>query len=540
MKILYKNLLFTLFITITSGQIVRQNEETNRNLVSDFNQPNKSAINDYTFRDVRKDKKVVNNIQSIVDKNKLSEYMALKSTQREQEQKQPELVEKPIQKNYYENIKKIQNNRKFESNQPEKPMNYNLNKDRLPEQPTIYDTAVKYWTENKCEYPPKDFYEIFRNACDITFNNLEFTPGLCYSFFNSTTELCNLDVDEESKNTLLSISTIQLNIENDAICDTISSMKQEFPGLFPDTVGPNAWYKQTSEVMFSDKCKYACGLRGAHPICFGFLINYDVLSSEYGDKKTKKEPETQVNQVSADLEKQETEVVDDFIDIQDQKNYKFNANSTNRPYRPNPKVLLNQQFSMSNENYFSNYYDPYLEENSLIVGDGVILSDAIEYNDDDDEKDKVNNEQDGSEDVLEVAKPLLEEEYLLSFDGKTFDKTFDKLVDQDYDIKLDVGDDTINDDQEALEDLKHELENEISDINKKLSPFKSDMSFSSAEMMANCIFLSLGIVVLLLLLIVFKAGRRGLRRLRVGRNGRNWNYERVQNINPNEDIVYEN
>ena len=39
-------------------------------------------------------------------------------------------------------------------------------------------------------------------------------------------------------------------------------------------------------------------------------------------------------------------------------------------------------------------------------------------------------------DVLEVAKPLLEEEYLLSFDGKTFDKTFDKLVDQDYDIKL--------------------------------------------------------------------------------------------------------
>ena len=65
----------------------------------------------------------------------------------------------------------------------------------------------------------------------------------------------------------------------------------------------------------------------------------------------------QVNQVSADFEKQKTEVVDDFIDIQDQKNYKFNANSTNRPYRPNPKVLLNQQFSLSNENYFSNYYD---------------------------------------------------------------------------------------------------------------------------------------------------------------------------------------
>ena len=39
-------------------------------------------------------------------------------------------------------------------------------------------------------------------------------------------------------------------------------------------------------------------------------------------------------------------------------------------------------------------------------------------------------------DVVEVAKPLLEEEYLLSFDGKTFDKTFDKLVDQDYNLKL--------------------------------------------------------------------------------------------------------
>ena len=46
--------------------------------------------------------------------------------------------------------------------------------------------------------------------------------------------------------------------------------------------------------MFSDKCKYACGLRGAHPICFGFFINYDVLSSEHGNKNPKKEPETQV------------------------------------------------------------------------------------------------------------------------------------------------------------------------------------------------------------------------------------------------------
>jgi len=538
MKLLCKSLLFTLFFTITSGQIVPQNEEINRNFQSNFNQPNKLPINDYTFQNERKDKKIVNNNESIVNKNKLSQYIPLK--EHEPEQKQQEMVEKPIPENYYGNIKNFQYNQNFESNQPEKPINHNLNKNRIPEQPTIYDTAVKYWTENKCEYPPKDFYEIFKNGCDITFNNLEFTPGLCYAFFNSTTELCSLDVDEESKNTLLSISSIQSNIENDAICDTLSSMKQDFPGLFPDPVGQNAWYKQTSQVMFSDKCKYACGLRGAHPICFGFFINYDVLSSEHGNKNPKKEPETQVNQVSADFEKQKTEVVDDFVDIQDQKNYKFNANSTNRPYRPNPKVLLNQQFSLSNENYFSNYYDPYLEENSLIVADGGILSDAIEYNEDENEKDKDSNEEDGSEDVLEVAKPLLEEEYLLSFDGKTFDKTFDKLVDQDYDIKLDVEDETINEDQEALEDLKHELENEISDINKKLSPFKADMSFSSAEMMANFIFLSLGIVVVLLLLIVFKASRRGLRRLRVGRNGRNWNYERVQNINPNEDIVYEN
>jgi len=59
-------------------------------------------------------------------------------------------------------------------------------------------------------------------------------------------------------------------------------------------------------------------------------------------------------------------------------------------------------------------------------------------------------------------------------------------------------------------------------------------------MIFNFILLSLGIVVILLLLMLFKASRRGLRRLRVGRNGRNWNYERVQNINPGENVLYEN
>ena len=38
-----------------------------------------------------------------------------------------------------------------------------------------------------------------------------------------------------------------------------------------------------------------------------------------------------------------------------------------------------------------------MEENSLIVADGGILSDAIEYNDDENEKDKVSNEEDESE-----------------------------------------------------------------------------------------------------------------------------------------------
>merc|ERR1712168_719950 len=181
-----------------------------------------------------------------------------------------------------------------------------------------------------------------------------------------------------------------------------------------------------------------------------------------------------------------------------------------------------------------------MEENSLIVADGAMLADAIEEYNDDDEKEKANNEEDGSEDVLEVAKPLLDEEYLLSLDAKTFDKTFDKLVDQDYNLKLDAAEETINEDREVLEDLKHQLEDEISDINKKLSPFQSDMNFSSGEMIFNFILLLLGIVVVLLLLMVFKASRRGLRRLRVGRNGRNWNYERVQNINPGENVLYEN
>lgn len=300
---------------------------------------------------------------------------------------------------------------------------------------------------------------------------------MCYAFFNSTTELCSLDLDKESKNTLSSITSIQSTIENDAICDTLVSMQQDYPGLFPVTTGSNAWYKQTSEVIFSDKCKYACGLRGAHPICFGFMLNYDILSSEYDKSKTTKVPEIQVNQITADFEKHKTEIPEDFINLEDQKNYKFNTNTTNRPYRPNPKLLLNQEFSLSNQNYFSNYYDPYMEENSLIVADGAIMSDAIEEYNNDDEKEKTNNDEDGSEDVVEVAKPLLEEEYLLSFDGKTFDKTFDKLVDQDYNLKLDAAEETINEDREVLEDLKHQLEDEISDINKKLSPFQSNKLF---------------------------------------------------------------
>ena len=128
MKLLCKSLLFTLFFTITSGQIVPQNEEINRNFQSNFNQPNKLPINDYTFQNERKDKKIVNNNESIVNKNKLSQYIPLK--EHEPEQKQQEMVEKPIPENYYGNIKNFQYNQNFESNQPEKPINHNLNKSK--------------------------------------------------------------------------------------------------------------------------------------------------------------------------------------------------------------------------------------------------------------------------------------------------------------------------------------------------------------------------------------------------------------------------
>jgi len=536
MILLYKNLLIFLIISSTNGQSTAPVERIN------YNQPPRLLNRSNNFRDEREDNKLINKNPEFVNKNQLNKYIPFKNKENVflQKQKQLKLNEEPVLKNNYNTIKNYQNNRNLDINHSIKQTSYNVNIDKVPEQPTIYDTAVKYWTKYNCEYPPKDFYEIFKSGCDITFNNLEFTPGLCYAFFNSTTELCSLDLDKESKNTLSSITSIQSTIENDAICDTLVSMQQDYPGLFPVTTGSNAWYKQTSEVIFSDKCKYACGLRGAHPICFGFMLNYDVLSSEYDKSKTTKVPEIQVNQITADFEKHKTEIPEDFINLEDQKNYKFNTNTTNRPYRPNPKLLLNQEFSLSNQNYFSNYYDPYMEENSLIVADGAIMSDAIEEYNNDDEKEKTNNDEDGSEDVVEVAKPLLEEEYLLSFDGKTFDKTFDKLVDQDYNLKLDAAEETINEDREVLEDLKHQLEDEISDINKKLSPFQSNINFSSGEMIFNFILLSLGIVVILLLLMLFKASRRGLRRLRVGRNGRNWNYERVQNINPGENVLYEN
>ena len=45
-----------------------------------------------------------------------------------------------------------------------------------------------------------------------------------------------------------------------------------------------------------------------------------------------------------------------------------------------------------------------MEENSLIVADGAIMSDAIEEYNNDDEKEKTNNDEDGSEGFYQVFR----------------------------------------------------------------------------------------------------------------------------------------
>jgi len=147
--------------------------------------------------------------------------------------------------------------------------------------PTIAQVAEEYWIQNSCEYPPKDFYPLFETACDLPPSGEPFITGLCQAFFNSSQSMCHLEgYGEEEKQTVASITALQATIDDDSICDTLTKLNDQDPQLFPLPTDENKWFKAAYDILFSDLCSSACSFSRLHPLCFGFLLNYDVFENK--------------------------------------------------------------------------------------------------------------------------------------------------------------------------------------------------------------------------------------------------------------------
>jgi len=440
------------------------------------------------------------------------------------------------------------------------------------QQQTIYDEAVEYWMTNNCQYPPKDFYSMFKYSCDVHLDNIEFTPGLCYAFFNSTKKLCGLDLDEEEQRTLTSVSSLQQTVENDEICDTIYSMKQDDPNLFPKPLEEDLWFQRAYDILFSDKCKYACGLRGAHPICFGYFLSYEVMS-ERGKVATTPQQIPQQQQISqpnfetiatpdevppvssdlglsgipppplASTEEQQTQVEESNTqDEEDSKQTKLNT--TSKIFRPNPKLLLGQKASLP-QDYFYNYDDILLDENldpedlAAYIPEQDMLEELDQVIDVFSGKEVSSTDEEKKEmDYLENNREKLLER-LNRIDGKLPQEPANPNL-----LSLDspLYEEFLYDDPEKLsEDDKKWMEmNDLDDLEDNWISFGPVMNITSGTLMMNFLFLAIGILVLIALFVLFRASRRGyIRRIRLGRHGRNWNYERVQN-QPEQEDIYDN
>jgi len=418
----------------------------------------------------------------------------------------------------------------------------NLKSDSIIKPKTVYDEAVAYWTENQCDYPPKDFYHIFYYSCNVFLDNIEFTSGLCYAFFNSSKHFCNVKSDEEEKKTLQSITSMQETVENDEICDTLMSLKQENTELFPFPTGENKWFKRAYDIIFSDSCKYACGIKGAHPICFGYFLNYELISEKKSDVK-ENEIQNEVEKIEEDLNPVTSEVSEDVKTsptLEDKSNVETKINGTSKIYRPNPKLLLDQKFAGPDDYYYT--FDEtilnddaggidYMQDEEAFNG---LVDESTDANKETQEVDFLSKNQAGQV----VQADLFKELDVLDLPEKVKDQETELL-----DINSPLYEDVYYASLTGKDESKLN-EKELELINKDYSeerwmPFGSVTNVTSETLILNFLFLGVGIIVLLALYLLFRASRRGyIRRLRLGR-GRNWNYERVQTLQPDPEEFYE-
>jgi len=146
---------------------------------------------------------------------------------------------------------------------------------------TVTEQAEQYWVSNACEYPPKDFYEFFEDTCTLKAQDDSFITGMCQAYYNSSKSLCHLEnMESVDREKFISISTNQPDVEDSQVCASLSSLRHKDATLFPKPIGDDAWFESTYDIIFSDLCETACGFHHLHPLCYGFLLNY-----EYFEKK---------------------------------------------------------------------------------------------------------------------------------------------------------------------------------------------------------------------------------------------------------------
>lgn len=146
---------------------------------------------------------------------------------------------------------------------------------------TVTEQAEQFWTSNSCEYPPKDFYELFEDTCTRKAEADSFITGICQAYFNSSKSLCHLeDMESVDREKFISISTNQPNVDDSQVCASLSSLRHKDAQLFPKPVGDDSWFESTYDIIFSDICETACGFHHLHPLCYGFYLNYEFFEKK--------------------------------------------------------------------------------------------------------------------------------------------------------------------------------------------------------------------------------------------------------------------
>jgi len=146
---------------------------------------------------------------------------------------------------------------------------------------TVTAEAEQWWRSNACEYPPQDFYAFFEDTCTLKAKDDSFITGMCQAYFNSSKSLCHLEnMEPVDREKFISISTNQPNVEDSQVCSSLDSLRHKDGTLFPKPVGDDAWFESTYDIIFSDLCETACGFHHLHPLCYGFLLNYEFFEKK--------------------------------------------------------------------------------------------------------------------------------------------------------------------------------------------------------------------------------------------------------------------